>query len=248
MKVFKKCARIIRKLHFVLCYFLLHHRKTIAKLSSYGLTDIRVYCVRHWYMGLGEEKLVRLFYKTKLDGTWCFVKLVENDSSIAKEIFINKYITERGIEFVPKLLLSDDNLLVIEFIQGMKKFKLPDDEKAFENMCADFKNIHACFKKFDIIHGDISASNVLLDKDNKIVLIDFGVGWVPGSEVFPSNHVIHHGTYYVESDNIRIYDNAFSFLRVLDYYKIPAKFKQMKCYKEIEQLVGAHCKELTIIE
>jgi len=244
--IYRKFGRLAYKLFYLLLYFMFRHRKTVVKLASYGITDVRIYCVRRWYTCHGAEKTDRLFFKGVFNGTKCFIKLAANDSTIKKEIFINNYMTECGINFVPKLLLSDSNyninsaLLVTELIQDIKKFKLPDNERAFEVMCNKFEHIHSCLKKFSIVHGDISLSNVLVDKNACIILIDFGIGWVPGSEIFRTNHLIHHGTYYIESDNVRIYDNAFSFLRVLDHSKIPAEYKQKECYKKIERLVGVH--------
>jgi len=201
--------------------------------------------MRHWYTGLGAEKLVRLFYRARYNGEPCFIKLVTNDSSIKKEIFINEYATQCNLDFIPKLLQSNDinknsSFLVTEFISGAKKFQMPNDEKSFETICANFIYIHDCLKKYDIIHGDISISNIILDSQNRIKLIDFGVGKAPGSEVFDTGRFIHRGTYYIPTNDSRIYDNAFSFLKVMDAAGIPTAFKQKKCYKEIESLVGEH--------
>jgi len=224
----------------------------MIKLSSYGLSEISVYRVRRWYTYTEEEKIIRRYYKARFNGELCFIKVAKNDSTIKKEIFINKYLVQCDIEFIPKLLVSDEeydvstSLIVTEFIQNTHKFKLPEDEKTFEYICGELIAIHGCFHKLGIMHGDICNSNILLDSRNNISLIDFGVGWAPGSEIFKVNDLYVRGTYYILDGNIRTYDHAFSFLRMMDDCGISKEFKQKECYKKIEKLLGVHTYTVTL--
>lgn len=242
---------IVTKVLLTLIYFIFCHRKAVSRLSLHGLTDIRAFQISLWYMGRSKKgTLLRFFYTAQLNGQKCFVKVATNDKTIKREIFINKYIAQTGLSFVPKLLLSDeayaDNtvLLVTELLLNTSKFKLPKNEQDFESLCREFECIHESLRKLDIIHGDINASNIILDQDNHIILIDFGISWAPGSEIYPEDHINNPGTYYqssiTNSDSIRIYDNAFSFLEMLKDCDISFAFTNKECYKRIERLVGTH--------
>jgi serine/threonine protein kinase len=238
-----------RKLLFIFKYYLFRHHKIAADLHSHGLTKIRAYRINRWYSGLGKTKTRRHYYKAELNGKKCFVKLSEYDRDIKREIFINKYITQCNLDFIPKILLSyegDDNnaaLLVTEFIESdARELKMPEDAAEFEAICAQLEYIHSCLSKFDIIHGDIHSSNMMPDKENNIKIIDCAIGWVPGSEAYDESYKNRGliGTYYIKSGNTRIYDHAYAFLRMMDDLGISDDFKQKECYKRIESLVGVH--------
>jgi len=246
--IFHKCKANLRKLFLISLYFLFHHRKALAKLSSYGFSDIKVCRFRRWqwwqWHNSREKNYQRFYYKAKYSNKIYFIKVSKDDYTVKNEIFINEYLIQCGVTFAPKLLMSDENygkntaMIAFEFISEIYNFELADDEKAFEFICKEFEYIHGHFLKFNIIHGDISASNLLLGNKNNIVLIDFALSWVPGSEVFKLRHPC--GLYHVLSDNKHVYDNAFSFLRMLDDCGISDAFKQKECYKRIEKLLGVH--------
>ena len=233
--IYFRYKRRTKKALFLLSYFLLRHRRAIAKLSSYGFADIRIYRLKLW-------KANCKYYQADMDGEKCFIKVSTDCIAAKNEIFINKYLAGCGFSFVPMLLLSDESydsgefLLVTEFKSNMRVFSLPEDEKAFELICAEFENIHGLFRQFDIIHGDLFPGNLRLDADNHICIIDFGVGWVPGSGEYPEEY-LYRG---VNTGSAVVYDNARAFLNMLEDCGISNAFKQKECYKRIERLVGAH--------
>jgi len=237
------------KLLFLISYFLFRRRRTMRKLGSYGFTGISGYQLRRWFRWHPwHGKIIRYYYMAELNGKKCFVKIVEaaNDGTISNELAVNRYITQCGLDFVPELLAGDESygkgeiLLATGFKPGTVNFGLPADEESFEKVCGEFERIHGRFLDSGIIHGDISSSNLLLGPEDKILLIDFGIGRAPGSETHGINYQRHRGTYYRESGNTRTYDDAYSFLRMLEDCGIPDGLKQKDCYKRIEKLVGAH--------
>ena len=236
--------RNFRKLRAILHYFLFRHRKTVARLSSYGITGVRAYRVKQWVRHI-DKNVIRYYYDAKFNGVRCFVK-ISSDSTAQNELFVNKYATERGIGFIPKLLMSSEIseggtfMAVMEFVQGMRKFELPNDMPAFIKLCEEFENIHRILLEACIIHSDISKSNLMLDENGHIILIDFGIGKAPGSEVFEIDYQLHGGTYYADSGNTRTYDDAYSFLRMLDDSGITDIYKQLNCYTRLLDLVGTH--------
>jgi len=248
--VFEKLKRFPRKLLFLSSYFLFYHREAIAKLSRFGFAEVRAFRIQKWRR-FQTGNVFRYYYTAQFNGEKCFVKL-SNDSTIVNEIFVNSYITQCGVSFVPKLLIGDTNyakdsyLLALEFRSDLSNFRLPDDEKAFESLCHEFRRVYDKFKEFGIIHGDISASNLLLDTDNRISLIDFGIGRVPGSEAIEIDMNTHCGTYYRTNKTGKVYDDVYSFLCMLDDCGIPAAYKQKECYKNIKSLIGTHTYKISV--
>lgn len=254
----KKTILKLRKALHICLYFLLEHHKYIAKLKSYGLMNIRTYRIKFWYRDLWTprknwaDSYIKKYYATELKGKKCFAKTMTRGIVAQREIFINSYITKCNLDFVPKLLLSDENydtsisLMVIEFIEGLREFTLPKDETTFEAVCAEFEHIHKCLRVADIIHGDLCRYNLLLDENNHIFLIDFGLTWVPGSENYPIDYRRHRGASYIDAGCSRIYDNAYSFLNMLDTCGISNTFKQKECYKRIQGLMGTHTYTVTL--
>jgi serine/threonine protein kinase len=196
------------------------------------------------------KKNLRFFYKAKYNGRECFIKLGENDAiSMNREISANKYIKECGLDFIPDMLICDEFydddtvMIATEYIFGLKNFETPENQEHFEKVCVSFEYVHRCLEKFGIIHGDLNRSNIAL-RGNDIILIDFGISWIPGADNhIPLKLLPGSGISYIKSGSTRIYDLAFSFIRILEECGISQDFKQQECYKRIEQLVGVHTHE-----
>jgi len=238
----------IRKLLQVIIYFLFHHHQNVAELSSYGLTNIRPYRIKYWYRNIwvpqevSIDNSIRRYYTGEFNGTKCFIKTMTAGITAQNEIFINKYFAKIGLSCVPDVLLTDENymedtyLLVTEFKPHMKHIFIPEDEKDFENICTQLENIHALFHEFNIMHLDLHGANVHLDKNNNVVIIDFGIAWIPGAQVYPPAFYFKG----VPLKDIVMYDNAYYFIEILDNCGIPVHFKQKECYQRIESLIGVH--------
>jgi len=208
-----------------------------------------MYKARIWYIGLRRsqstgKKIIRYFYSATYKGKPCFVKLGKNCATF-KEVLVYKHMTECGLTLMPALLHSDENyakntvLLVTEFVNDMTNFKLPNDRVAFEAICTQLEYIHQQLREADIVHGDLTTSNLSITADQRIVVMDFGIAFSPAFEAFQSNTPFI-GTHFNVSGNKCIYDNAYSFLRILDDCNISDNFKQEECYKRLRRLVGVH--------
>ena len=242
----KEIKRIIGKELYIASYFLFYHRKAVSKLSSYGFSDIKTYEVRRWVRIVRDKKLIRFYYKAQFKGIPCFIKLARMDITMKNEIFVNKYLVECGADFAPQMLISDENysedtsMIAFESISDLREFELPADENTFESICEEFEGIFKFFLKHGIIHGDINDSNLTLNRKNHIILIDFGLGKTPDSDTSLLSFSVQRGLYYQSTENTRIYDDAYSFVSMLDDCGISEAFKQKECYKRIKQLVGVH--------
>jgi len=91
-------------------------------------------------------------------------------------------LLEKAYKFipVPKILKMDEksNEIEIEFIEGKKLSTHLDNLPNAIEICKTIGNQIAILHDNDIIHGDLTTSNMILsNKDNKIYFIDFGLGF-----------------------------------------------------------------------
>jgi Kae1-associated kinase Bud32 len=79
----------------------------------------------------------------------------------------------------PKIFFVDEtnHKIIMEFIDGIriKELFYASDKKTIEKICFEIGKIVGKLHSAGIIHGDLTTSNMIL-KDNKIYLIDFGLG------------------------------------------------------------------------
>jgi len=120
-----------------------------------------------------------------------------------------KKILGLGIN-VPKVLKSDDKkmLLELEKIEGTKVRDILDgsDEELKKNICKELGKIIKKLHQNEIIHGDLTTSNMIWN--GKLFLIDFGLGKVSTrledkavdihllKECLKSKHHFHWLTYW----------------------------------------------------
>ena len=76
---------------------------------------------------------------------------------------------------VPAIIDEDKETITMEFLDG-KRIKDVLDENNCEELCTKITYYIALLHKNDIIHGDLTTSNMML-KDDEIYFIDFGLGF-----------------------------------------------------------------------
>ena len=77
---------------------------------------------------------------------------------------------------VPKVIETTEFILKMENISG-KRVKDMLNKKNMKTVCADIGQSVAKLHNADIIHGDLTTSNMML-KDDKVYFIDFGLGFI----------------------------------------------------------------------
>ncbi len=112
----------------------------------------------------------------------------------------------------PKPIISINNVLVMEYIGDskraaplMKDVKLKNPEEVFKIL---IDSISKMYKKAKLVHGDISAFNILMH-DNKPYIIDLGQGVLtehPNSQDFLKRD-IHNIVSYFKKFGIRADEN-----------------------------------------
>jgi TP53 regulating kinase-like protein len=105
----------------------------------------------------------------------------------------------------------------MEFLQGLKLSEHLDNLPNAEEICKEIGENIAKLHDADIIHGDLTTSNMILsEKDNKVYFIDFGLG-------FESNKIedkavdLHLIKQALEAKHFMHYEEFFS--AVLEGYK-----------------------------
>lgn len=90
-------------------------------------------------------------------------------------------LIERASKIIntPKIINSDDKTMKInmEFIDGIKLVDHLDNSKNREKILTKIGNEVALLHNNNIIHGDLTTSNMIL-KDDDIYFIDFGLGFI----------------------------------------------------------------------
>lgn len=79
---------------------------------------------------------------------------------------------------VPKILEVDDFTIKMEHIEG-PRVKDILDAKNMKTLCLEIGKSVASLHNASIIHGDLTTSN-MIQKDDKIYFIDFGLGFISG--------------------------------------------------------------------
>jgi TP53 regulating kinase-like protein len=79
---------------------------------------------------------------------------------------------------VPKIISSDDKKIIeMEFIKGKKLSETLDNLENKHEICEKIGDSVARLHDSDIIHGDLTTSNMIL-KDKEVYFIDFGLGFI----------------------------------------------------------------------
>ena len=226
-----KCAK-----YFITIYF--PEKKHI---KSYGFKKIKPFNTHGWRWGLGIDKAYRRYYKAVFDGKKCFVKVAKNDATIVNEIKINSYLKDKygGCDFTPNLVLTDNNfdkntvMIALEFVENLETFNIPQNIEEFDYICKSFLDILQKLNDMDIIHADVHKGNLML-KQNKVMLLDFGIS----KSVNVENTVDYKarpGTFYRINGNTRTYNDAYSFVKMLEKMNVSEEFKKIESYKNIEK-------------
>jgi TP53 regulating kinase-like protein len=80
----------------------------------------------------------------------------------------------------PTIFLVDvkNTTLVMEFVDGKQVKRLLAEVSADErrNLCLKIGELIGKLHDYGIIHGDLTTSNMILDSEGKVFLVDFGLG------------------------------------------------------------------------
>jgi Kae1-associated kinase Bud32 len=128
----------------------------------------------------------------------------------------------------------DNGIITMEYLKGkrIKDILNNIDEKERARICRMIGESIAKLHNRNIIHGDITTSNMIL-MDDKIHFIDFGLGEI-NSEIEAKGVDLHVLMEAIESTH-SLYSNCFDY--VLEGYKNESKDDAKSVIKKIEEIV-----------
>lgn len=137
--------------------------------------------------------------------------------------------------FVPKVLENDEKeRLVMEYVEGPKIRDILDelfvkDKKTCIEICREISRKIKLMHDNDIIHGDLTTSNMILNKNaaegNKVFFIDFGLSFV-SAKAEDKAVDLHLLKQALESKHYRIWKDCVD--AVLDEYKDKAVLSRLE--------------------
>ncbi len=119
------------------------------------------------------------YYKAQMDNDFVFIKKLRMENNELKKQLKNEihcYNLLKEYPFIPRVLKYnlEENYIVYEYIDGknLGQFKnLSQNEimMILIEICSCLENVH----RKGIIHCDLKPSNIMIDKNGKIYIIDF---------------------------------------------------------------------------
>jgi Kae1-associated kinase Bud32 len=125
----------------------------------------------------------------------------------------------KSIINVPKIIKIKDNQIVMQYIQG-KKLSEYLENLDYKTISRKIGEILTKLHNQNIIHGDLTTSN-MIHKDNKIYLIDFGLGF-HSYKIEDKAVDLHLLKQALEAKHYKIADECFKI--IINNYK-PDKYK-----------------------
>lgn len=178
-----------------------------------------------------EAKLYRqegLMAKDRVKKSYRIPELDEplrNSRAKREEVILKKL---PGI--APAVIKRDGTSIEMEFIDGsMLKDILDSRPELAEEIGKTVAELHGK----DIIHGDLTTSNILLDASGKIRLIDFGLSFI-SKRVEDRAVDIHLFRQALESKHVKIWESAFKLFLKGYKEKNPGAEKIMERFAVVE--------------
>lgn len=120
-------------------------------------------------------------YKSEDDGKKYILKYFTDEMRRCREIEICRVLSEKNLGFLPKFYNTEEHVLM-EMIDGRgfkdylkdQKFNHNQLKKIITDIFINVMELHIN----NIVHADIHGSNILIDKNEKVFLIDFGEAWI----------------------------------------------------------------------
>lgn len=223
------------------------YRGETKKLRVYGFTNIEIFKSRSWRIGRERDKAYRRYYSGLLNGSKCFIKIATNDLTIINEIEIAKKISPLNFVFSPKALAFDEHfgintkMLAIEYKELHPIAKDNDidlvTKEELVNYCKQGKLILEALENVGVIHADIHKGNLLVDNNERLWLLDYGI-----SKIINESNCVDYksrpGTFYLQEGNTRTYDDAYSFVEMINKFPQSDNIKQTKEYCDIYSRIG----------
>lgn len=218
-------------------YLFTMKRKECKKLISLGLLNPKPISFFDWRIGKGKDRAFRRYYLAEFNGKKCFIKIGKNDATVHNEFVTLSKLPVEVCDFSPNLMIGQENfdenttMLAVEFIEGLQKFTCPTDIEKFNDLCEQFIHILDVLEAQNLVHADIHKGNLMLCED-KLYLLDYGISMFKeqGNNI---NYVARPGTFYRTVEDSRIYDDAYSFTKLIEALNTEYTCENVKALQNI---------------
>ena len=192
-------------------------------IASVGVKHIKVFNFKHWH--LGYKYFIGFYNEKKV-----FIKYNSNKNIILNEYDNLEYIKNNSLflkNIIPVLYLKkevgESAFIVEEFYEynNLNYYIRNNIEINYNKIYKTFIEIIKEFQKIGFMHLDINKSNIFLDDNCNVFLIDFGFSLIKGNnfDFLPKKirkFVIKHLNDETRLD-IGYIDDAISFLIISSY-------------------------------
>ncbi len=192
----------------------------------------------------GAEAII---YEKRVDNSLVIVKhRIKKDYRIEEiDYKLRKYRTRREARILEKLYAlgfpspkvlevnEEEGIIVMEKIDG-EKLRDVLDENNFKSFCYEIGKLVGFLHKHNIVHGDLTTSNFIVGKNNKLFLIDFGLSFI--SQKIEDKAVdLHLLRQALESKHFEFWQEAFK--TVISSYKksCPNAYEVLHRLEKVEQ-------------
>ena len=216
------------------------------KMKNLEVTNIRLFNTKNWRFGYGLDHAYRRYYTAILKKQKVFIKIATNDETTNNEIIILRTLQNKHNIFLPKLFYGNNekdthtSILILEKKIKLRPFEIPSSAKEFDRLCIEFFLILKFFHQNGIVHADIHKNNLMIDENNHLVVLDFGISSMLNIKN-SINYIARPGTFFrekrIDTNKIRIYDDAYSFLMMLIKLNIPPKWLERPPCQQIKEQI-----------
>ena len=231
---------------FMIKYLFCIKCEEFKALRNYGFKDIKPFKTRAWRIGTEKDHAHRRYYTAIHKGTKCFIKVALNDSTIGNEIAVAEQLKDKDISFISKIIVIDSNfsgnkqVLATAFTLGLHPIS---EESVYNDVevvspsklliyCKQMKSILQTLEELKLVHADIHKGNLMLDANDNLILLDFGI-----SKFLDKDNDVQYryrpGTFYRDTAEGRVYDDAYSFISLINRYDTCQDIKHTDEYKAI---------------
>lgn len=130
-------------------------------------------------------------------------------------------------------------MLAVEYIDGLAKFILPGSKEGFSHICTEFLSIMDALEANGIVHADVHKGNLMI-KDDRLFLLDYGISKRDGVTNC-IDYTARPGTYYKVSGTVRTYDDAYSFIKLVEELDTGCAFVNEEKLLSKKERIGRQC-------
>lgn len=109
-------------------------------------------------------------------------KVYKNEAIAAREFELLKELADTGV--TPKPIAINENRVQMEAVGGSNlddafKSGMFDSPNSLSNLATNLSDSIKAIHERGVVHGDLGLDNIIVDKNNKLRIIDLGRGFKP---------------------------------------------------------------------